>query len=148
MTNTLGGIKARHVRDANNSPLATAPVARPDAAILGAWERRQNAYTAYHARPIDQPGLEPGEFNTPEEKRLWAIIEEAEEVIRSATATAVRGASIQLWTCLNHSVTGREDDAAITRGDLARLERIDTDLSWNARLALAALRSLQAMEAA
>ena len=56
--------------------------------------------------------------------------------------------SIQLWTCLYHSVTGREDDEAITRGDLERLEQIETRLDWNAKLALAALRSLRAMGAA
>ena len=118
-----------------------------DAKIEAAWERRQLAYAAYNAQPVDQPGLQPGEVETPEEKRLWAIIDEAEEVIRSNVATTPRGVAIQLWCCLYHSVAGREDDQAITRGDLDRLTALEGKLDWNTRLALAALRSLQAMGA-
>ena len=118
-----------------------------DAEMEAAWQRRQTAYAAYNAQPVDQPGLEPGQVETPEEKRLWAIIDEAETVIRSTVAKTPRGVSIQLWCSLYHSVSGREDDEAITRGDIDRLESLEDALDWNAKLALAALRSLKAMGA-
>lgn len=115
-----------------------------DDAIRAAWSRRQNAYAAYNAIPASS---DPAVSDyTPEEARLWAIIDAAEEVIRSSIATTPRGVSIQLWCALYHSVTGREDDEAVTRGDLAALERLDPSLDWTARLALAALRSLQTMK--
>lgn len=119
----------------------------PDAAIEAAWQRRQSAYATYNAQPIDQPGIEPGEVETPEEKRLWAIIDESEEVIRLTVAGTPRGVSNQLWCCLYHSVRGVADDAAITRGDLAVLSANEADFNWNVRLALAAQRSLIAMGA-
>lgn len=83
-----------------------------------------------------------------EEKALWSTIDEAEEVIRSETARTTKGVEIQLWVALYHSVSGREDDEAITRGDLDRLIRLEPAFDWNVRLAFAALRSLRAMEAA
>lgn len=131
--------------------LATVPALAfaqsPDAALEAAWQRRQEAYAAYNAQPIDHLPLAPGEIETPEEKRLWGIINESEEVIRSTVARTPRGVSIQLWCCLYHSVSGATDDAAITRGDLAVLSADETALDWNVRLALSAQRSLIAMEA-
>lgn len=62
-------------------------------------------------------------------------------------ATTPRGVMLQLWCAMYHTVTGREDDEALTRGDFAAIDRLDSGLDWNARLTLAALRSLQTMEA-
>ena len=115
-----------------------------DATIKAAWQRRQAAYAAYKAEPTDQP-VEPGEIETPEEKRLWAIIDEAEETIRSARAVTLEGVTIQLWVSLYHSVTHTDQDDAITRGDFAAVEALDRELDWNVRLALAAMRSLRSI---
>lgn len=122
-----------------------APPADADAAILAAWERRQAAYVRYQVIPFADDESDPYSV---EEKALWAIIDEAEEVIRSTVARTPKGVEIQLWVALYHSVSGREDDEAITRGDLGRLVELEPTFDWNARLAFAALRSLHAMGAA
>lgn len=119
----------------------------PDAAIKAAWQRRQVAYAEYNSLPPDQPGLEEGECETPDEKRCWVIIDEAEEVIRSTKAKTVAGVTIQLWCALYHSVGLGIEDAAITRGDFDWLAANDERLDWSARLALAAMRSLRSMGA-
>lgn len=128
---------------------ATLPAAafgtNTDAVLEHAWARRQEAYAAYNALPDEE--WERGAGYAPEQDRLWVIIDEAEEVIRSTVAKTPRGAAIQLWVALYHSVTGREDDEAITRGDLVRLSKIEDGFDWSARMALAALRSLEAMGA-
>lgn len=126
------------------SPLIAAPaIAAPagDATILAAWDRRVNAYAAYLALPEERYG-----FENPEEDRLWSIIDEAEETIRSTFATTPRGVMIQLWCGMYHSITRNDQDVALTAGDFAALEGADAHLDWNARLMLAALRSLKAME--
>ena len=119
----------------------------PDRAILAAWERRQTAFVAYNALPLDnQPvinGYGPGEAE------LWAVIDAAEEEIRSATAHTTRGAMIQLQCSVFHSLTQRSDVEAFDRGDIAAIEvGGHGPADWSGRLALAALRSLMAMEAA
>jgi hypothetical protein len=116
----------------------------PDAVIERAFERRQIAYAAYNDLPDRGEPLVDG-FG-PGERELWTIINEAEHVIRTTVATTPRGVMLQLWCAMYHSVSGQEDDAALTRGDFAAVERLDNGLDWNARLMLAALRSLQLME--
>lgn len=116
-----------------------------DAVIEASFARRQAAYATYNALPPDSGAVVNG--YGPGERELWDIIDEAEEVIRSHVATTPRGAMIQLWCAMYHSVSGREDDEAITRGDFGALARLDGTLDWNVRLMLAALRSLQSMEA-
>ena len=118
--------------------------ATPDAAIEAAWQRRVEAYAIYNALPADTGPVVGG--YAPGEREQWHIIDDAEEVIRSSVATTPRGAMIQLWCAMFHSVTGREQDDALTRGDFAAIDRLDGNLDWNARLVLAALRSLQSME--
>jgi hypothetical protein len=115
-----------------------------DAIINSAWKQRQDAYAAYNALPA-YDGPVAGGYALGE-RELWNVIDDAEEVIRSSTAATPRGAIIQLWCAMYHSITGRKDDDAVTRGDFAALDRIDSDLDWNARLMLAAIRSLQLME--
>lgn len=127
------------------SPVAPAIANEGDAVIEAAFARRQAAYATYNALPPDSGpainGYGPGE------RELWDIIDEAEEIIRSHVATTPRGAMLQLWCAMYHSVSGREDDEAITRGDFGAIARLDGALDWNVRLMLAALRSLQSMEA-
>lgn len=120
---------------------ATAITTGTDAVIEAAWQRRQATFAEYNALG-DEWGQDPMH---PEEARLWGIIDGAEEVIRSTVTTTPRGVAIQLWTALCHSITDRVDDAAATRGDLAHFYEIEQGQDWNARLVLAALRSLEGM---
>lgn len=128
--------------------LAAAPLAiaaqSPDAALEAAWQRRAAAYERYNALPDFS---EPGEAYTPQEAACWAAIAEAEEIIRATVARTPGGVAIQLWTLLAHCTSSREDDAAVTRRDLAHFDRAGKGLDSNERLALSALRSLEAMGA-
>ncbi len=114
-----------------------------DAAILDAWERRRAAYARYSALP---PCDAPGCAMSPQEAAEWEIIETAEEAIRSAVARTPRGVAIQLWTSLAHNTGSNEADVAIERADLAYFDDLGDRADWNVRLAVAALRSLKAME--
>ncbi|WP_267386148.1 hypothetical protein [Sphingomonas sp. GC_Shp_3] len=119
----------------------------PDAAIIAAWERRQTAYAAYNALPIENEPVIDG--YGPGEAELWAVIDAAEAEIRSATAATTRGAMIQLSCAVFHSLTQQSDVDAYERGDLAAIEAGEHGpCDWSGRLALAALRSLMVMEAA
>lgn len=116
----------------------------PDAELIAAWERRMAAWVRYNALPFSEL---PDETHSPEEAECWAIIEDAEEVIRSSCAKSPRGVEIQLWTSLFHSASTSDDDnAAMERGDLGYFEGKGDSLNWNVRLAIAALKSLRAME--
>ena len=119
----------------------------PDAAILAAWERRHKAFAAYNALPDDNRPVIGG--YGPGERELWAEIDAAEAEIRTATAQTTPGAMIQLKCSVFHSLNDREDVEAFERGDIAAVEASDAGPeNWSGRLALAALRSLMAMEAA
>ena len=124
--------------------MATPQPAAADAQIEAAWQRRVEAYAEFQSLPDDAEPVVDG--YRPGERELWDVIDAAEEVIRSRVAKTPRGAMIQLWCVMYHSVTGRDEDAAVTRGDFAALDHADSTLDWNARLTLAAIRSLQAME--
>lgn len=124
---------------------AASSVTNGDVAIEAAFKRRRDAYTAFKALPERNGPVIEG--YGPHERELWEVIDTAEHIIRTTTATTPRGVMLQLWCAMYHSVSGREDDEAIHAGDFAAVDRLDNDLDWNARLMLAALRSLQAMEA-
>lgn len=118
----------------------------PDAGILAAWERRQEAFASYNRLPDDNQPVIDG--YGPGERELWAVIDAAEEEIRAATAGTARGAMIQLSCAVFHSLTHRKDVEAFERGDIAAVEASDQGPpDWSGRLVLAALRSLMAMEA-
>lgn len=139
---------AAGARPAKPAPARTATfsqtAAKGDIEIEAAWQRRVQAYAEFQSLPDDAEPVVDG--YRPGERELWDVIDAAEEVIRSRVAKTPRGAMIQLWCVMYHSVTGRDEDAAVTRGDFAALDHADSTLDWNARLTLAALRSLQAME--
>jgi hypothetical protein len=119
----------------------------PDAAILAAWERRQEAYNAYKALPLDNGPTTDG--YRPGERELWDRIDAAEEEIRKAIAQTTRGATIQLQCAVFHILRFRKDVEAFDRGDLAAVQASERGPEdWSGQLALAALRSLMAMEAA
>jgi hypothetical protein len=119
----------------------------PDWAMIAAWERRQEAFASYNALPDDNQPLIDG--YGPGERELWAVIDAAEEEIRSATAATTRGAMIQLQCAVFHNLTHRKDVEAFERGDIAAVEASDQGPpDWSGRLVIAALRSLMAMEAA
>lgn len=112
--------------------------------LVTAWQRRIAAFAIYDALPNSDTDGEP---YTPEEAAQWAIIDSAEDVIRSTVAKTPEGVMIQLWTQLSHNVTDRKDEAATRRRDLAYFEAQGEMLDWTERLTIAAIRSLKAMEA-
>lgn len=122
------------------APAVAAANPSGDAVLEQAWAKRQQAFEAYNAIISDG--------DTPEELALWAIIDEAEKVIQTTVASTPRGVAIQLWTAMYHTIVMAEEERAVTRGDFDYLDREDGNLDWDARLTLAALRSLKAMEAA
>ena len=118
-----------------------------DAAIVEAWERRKAAYDVYNALPFadERRGqvITVGGY-TPEEAAQWAIIDAAEDVIRSTVASTPEGVAIQLWTQLSHCCE-REDEAAALQRDLTHFEAQGDLLDWTERMTVAALRSLATM---
>lgn len=120
------------------------PPAYGDAAIIEAWEKRQVTLAEMRRLPPEDTE-EPIEIES-ERDRLLSIMDEAEEAIRSQVATTPRGVSVQLLAALGSSLGGIEEEAAVTRGDIAWLTASEQCMSWNERLIVAALCSLQAME--
>ena len=114
-----------------------------DTLLQQAWEARQAAYERYNALPFSEA---PDAPHTPAEAAEWAIIDGADETIHSTVASTPHGAAIQLWVALQHSITSRQDEAAILRRDLEWFAD-DEKQDWKHRLILSALRSLKAMEA-
>lgn len=131
------------------APAAAALVAVPamatghDAEIIEAWRTRKAAYARYNVLPY----ADDDSTYTPDEAACWAIIDQAEETIRSAVARTPRGAAAQLWVALQHSLTQRADDEAAQSANLAYFTD-DSRFDWNEKLILAALRSLAAQGAA
>ncbi|MFT4056291.1 MAG: hypothetical protein QM681_17440 [Novosphingobium sp.] len=123
------------------APTAFAAPAAADAAIVAAWDRRAGAYSAYWA-------LGDTSRDYPAEHRLMVIVDEAEAVIRAATATTPIGVEMQIWTALYHFQSGSlEDDAASLRRDLAYFEAKNDDLDWNEGLLISAIRSVRRLAA-
>lgn len=118
--------------------------ADPDAVLEAAWNRWRDARATYNAAPFANDVEDPAQHDAAvaEENRLWAIMDEAEETIRATPAKTPRGAQIQLWIALVGSIDTREQDEALTRGDLAAILATEDRLDWNARLIVAALHSL------
>ena len=119
--------------------------AHPDAVIIEAWDTARAARDHYNALPGDE--IDPDPIVAGAHRDQWAIIDRCEETIRSTVATTTKGAAIQFWTAIGHQVTSRIDDEAVTRRDLADLTMREEDHDWTVRLALSALRSLEAMGA-
>lgn len=129
-------------KQGGDTPATTERCGHTDAAILDAWERRKAAYARYNALPDNKR-----DFNrTPEEAAEWRIIDEAEELIRSTTARTPAGVATQLWVSLAHGSGDKESDVALEQGDLEYFDQLGSGADWNVRLAVAALRSLKAME--
>lgn len=110
-----------------------------DAAIIEAWGRRLAAYEAFAAASEAE-----GPY-TEAEQVQWAIIDGAELVIRTVTATSPYAAELQLWCALYHTVTGNEATTAALRADLDWFHKHDDELDWNVKMTVSALRSLRAM---
>lgn len=119
-----------------HTTIAAAALLSADAVLEAAWQRRLAARAEYDELAVNG--------DTPAEKRLWAIMDAAEETIRATVATTPRGAMIQLWVALDHSIMTRDEDNACRDGDLLFfVGEHDRKQDWNARLILAALRSLE-----
>ena len=113
-----------------------------DAEIIATWRTRRAAFSRYNALPMAD---EAGDM-TPLEQAEWAMIDRAEEAIRSSVAKTPRGVAVQLWVAFQHSLTSRADDAAAQSANLAYFAD-DSERDWTQRMTLAALRSLAAQGA-
>ncbi|MDZ7895434.1 MAG: hypothetical protein U5M50_11045 [Sphingobium sp.] len=122
------------------APALAAPAG--DKAIIAAWGQRAVALDTYSSLPFSETGF----GYTPDEKACWDIIDAAEEMIRGTVAATPQGIVIQLLCAMTHSTAERKADDAATHGDLDALHAMDSDLDWDMRLILAAIRSLKAME--
>lgn len=122
---------------------ACARGANPDAALIAAWERRVQACGALDAIPQH---ASPTVISA-QERRLCAIIDAAETEIEAATALTPRGAEIQLWTALDHGICEDNQGRMLGWRGLQALGERPTDLDWDVRLVVAALRSLKAQGA-
>lgn len=128
-----------------NTSAPTIPgIDSPPDTIAAAWARRRAAYAEYRALPIHASA---GKLFTPDEARLWKVIDDAEAIIQANTATTLAEVAAQLWVALSHTVTEREYNLACDAGDLAAFPDSNM-LDWNVRLLLSALRSLEALSAA
>lgn len=113
-----------------------------DDEILAAWEARRDAYANLNSLPNSDDHA-----TTPEEASLWASIREAEEAIRSKAASSPAGVAAQLWSGLHTLTPDAWLEDACQSGNLASLIAREHELDWNARMIVAALRSLKSMEA-
>lgn len=126
----------------NNTTIAPATDAHPDAAIIAAWEQRAAAYAVYETL-AEHTGDGP---YSEDELAQWTVIDLAEMLIRNVPAKTVRGAEIQLWCALYHSVgAGAGETGAALRGDLDWFDATGEELDWSDKLVLSAIRSLRAI---
>lgn len=116
-----------------------------DGGIIRAWERRKAAYFTMNTHPLIGTGDIAGNLA---EERLWTAIDEAEEYIRTTPAETPHGIELQLWMALYHSTNlTHGEDNIVLRGDFQAIEEIESDLDWNARIIVAAIRSTRSMRA-
>lgn len=135
------------------APIAAVALAAPvaafaetpaaDAKIIAAWAEWQAARRELEEMDDDLLGCE-----TDEENALWDRVNAAEAVIHGTTATTPRGLSYKLWLNLDHSVTKRDQDAAVRSCNLPALVGMMRDLDWREQLIVSALQSLSAMVSA
>jgi hypothetical protein len=119
-------------------PTLTLATPAPDAALEAAWNRRLEARQEYERIGVNG--------DTPEEMRLWAIIDAAEDEMRATVAKTPRGTMLQLWVALAHSMTSAAEDVACNSCDLAYfVGENEASQEWDARLMIAAIRSLASM---
>lgn len=118
---------------------ATTLTTNPDAAILAAFERRAIAFEATRALPCDP--VTGGESD--EQSEQWAIIDAAEEEMRSTIATTPRGAELQIWLAATYVFDSDKDEPRCYTADLEYFEAQGNKRDWTDRLMIAALRSLR-----
>lgn len=116
----------------------TASMAAPDADILAAFARRDEAYRVYIEAVADEEGGEA----------YWKEIDRIEKFLEAADAQTPRGAELQLWAALTHLVNDPDQDERSYRADLPFFVDIKEDLEWPVRLVVSAIQSLRAMRGA
>lgn len=140
----MSGVNTAH---ADNLSIESNQDSHPDQILIDAWARRQAAYVVYNALPFNEDlGGDPGEYS-PDEREQWDIIDAAEMLLCSTKAKTPRGVILQLLVSLSHSLTDREAEEAINDADLPALYAMEEGFDWADQMALAAIRSLEAMEA-
>lgn len=130
----------------NRAPFATgnSPTS-DDGTILAAFKRFQDAHAAYDATPDVPP--ESDETYTPEQNRLWNLIDRADDEVGKLLAHTPQGVACKLWLAIIHISDDPEAERAAIRADLSWFEQRGEALDWNQRLIVTALRSLTDMTA-
>jgi hypothetical protein len=116
---------------------------RRDVLILDAGERRKAAWDRLKALPVSS-----STNATPSEIECYGTIDRAEIAIQKAVAVTLQGVEIQLWIALSHSsdATYKSTAELVDRQDLSGLLARENTFDWDARMLLAALRSITSME--
>lgn len=123
---------------------ATALSTKDDAAIIAAFDRLAAAFLAIIDLLRDPTGRDSDKDQAP----YWAIIDAAEEEMRTTVAVTPRGAELQMWLPLTYLFVDAEDEGPGYRAALEYFEALGDQRDWTDRLIFAALRSLRAMQAA
>lgn len=118
-----------------------------DAVIKSAWARRLTALRIFNSLTKQERDQSTGD-RTPAAQACWDEIDAADEEIRTAVATTVEGARIQLHCALLAMVGTEAQEAALLERDLEEFAQTEDRLDYPQRLAFSALRSLSAMEMA
>lgn len=119
-----------------------------DDTIKLAWARRLTALRIHNALPEQERAFDIATGNrTPAAQLCWDTIDAADEEIRTATATTVEGARIQLHCAMLGIVDSENEEAALIAGDMEAFAKV-ADLDFPVQLAFSALRSLSEMEKA
>ncbi|WP_324740115.1 hypothetical protein U8326_10080 [Tsuneonella sp. CC-YZS046] len=119
-----------------------------DSAILVAFDEWRKALLAYRALPdAEEDRVEDEHGYTEEEKTLWDKIHGAEKLIVESPAKTPAGVSAKLLIALVHIDGYRETETTVISDDINAVLALDESLDGNGRIILAAIRSLQGMEA-
>lgn len=102
-----------------------------------AWQKIKAARAAWHLATEDDEAAE---------QLHWQIVDSEEEVIRVTQGGTARSAEVKLWLSFLHSIRTRSEDANAIAEDVDALSADEGELDWNARLVLAAIRDLRAMQ--
>ena len=120
----------------------TEPSKAYDGDLIAAFKLREDFQRKYLDLPVN---MEAEAFAG--ETQLQNAVDLAEGFAALALARTPRGVEIQLWTALSHMVDDPEQDWRTYSGDLEFFSGRANELDWPAKLVLAAIKSLRAMQA-
>ena len=105
--------------------------------ITAAWERIKAARAEWHLATEDDEASE---------QTCWKVCDREEDLICATNGGTARSAEVHLWLALLHTVTTRSEDAMAIAEDIEAFSAHESEMDWNVRLMLAAIRELRAMK--